>query len=162
MNISWALSLSSTHHTHTHPQTHAVAKQHDNSPHFGLLSCEASHCRAARSPFLPSLIASPPCVIHFAPSEAGGATGRGPFVLPVFHYAARDCAEAIEVMTWVLHLENHFHIPQQRVVMIAFDKRQSKLHHLFPECSSVQTSWGEEGRRGARRRRLRLREADAG
>lgn len=66
--------------------------------------------------------------------------------MPLFHYAACDCAEAIEVMTWVLHLENHFHIPQQRVVMIAFDKRQSKLHHLFPECSSVQTSWGERGK----------------
>lgn len=32
-------------------------------------------------------------------------------------------------MTWVLHLGNHFHIPQKRVVMIAFDNRQSKLHH---------------------------------
>lgn len=40
-----------------------------------------------------------------------------------------DSAEAIEVMTWVLHLENHFHIPQKRAVMIAFDNRQSKLHH---------------------------------
>lgn len=40
-----------------------------------------------------------------------------------------DSSEAIEVMTWVLHLGNHFHIPQKRAVMIAFDNRQSKLHH---------------------------------
>lgn len=40
-----------------------------------------------------------------------------------------DSTEAIEVMTWVLHLGNHFHIPQKRAVMIAFDNRQSKLHH---------------------------------
>lgn len=160
MNISLASSFSLT-HTHTSCTHTYMYKQHDDSPHFGLLSHEASHCRAARSPLSPSLISPPPCVIHFASPEAGGATGRGPFVLPLFHYAACDCAKAIEVMTWVLHLENHFHIPQQRVVMIAFDKRQSKLHHLFPECSSVQTSWGEEGRRRAKRGRRGLRAADA-
>lgn len=32
-----------------------------------------------------------------------------------------DSADAIEVMTWVLHLGNHFHILQKRAVMIAFD-----------------------------------------
>lgn len=30
--------------------------------------------------------------------------------------------------------------------MIAFDKRQSKLHHLFPECSSAQNLVGGRGK----------------
>jgi len=40
-----------------------------------------------------------------------------------------DGAATTEVMTWVLHLENHFHIPEIQAIMIAFDNRQSKLHH---------------------------------
>lgn len=40
-----------------------------------------------------------------------------------------DSTMTIEVMTWVLHLGNHFHIRQKQAVMIAFDNRQSKLHH---------------------------------
>lgn len=40
-----------------------------------------------------------------------------------------DSTMTIEVMTWVLHLGNHFHIRQKQAEMIAFDNRQSKLHH---------------------------------
>lgn len=39
-----------------------------------------------------------------------------------------DGSAAIEVMTWALHLGNHFHIQPKRAVMIAFDNQQSKRH----------------------------------
>ena len=56
-------------------------------------------------------------------------------------------------MTWVLHLGNHFHIPQKRAVMIAFDNRQSKLHHP-PRVLLYAILWrkGKRGGRGVRGR----------
>lgn len=70
-----------------------------------------------------SLISPLLCVFHSVLFELGGT-----FVC-LFLLHLSDSTEAIEVMTWVLHLGNHFHIPQKRAVMIAFDNRQSKLHH---------------------------------
>lgn len=65
----------------------------------------------------------------------------------LFLFHLSDSTEAIEVMTWVLHLGNHFHIPQKRVVMIAFDNRQSKLHHP-PRVLLCAILWRKRKRRG--------------
>lgn len=39
-----------------------------------------------------------------------------------------DGSVAVEVMTWALHVGNHFHIQPKWAVMIAFDNQQSKRH----------------------------------
>lgn len=55
--------------------------------------------------------------------------GRWAHLFASFYYIFGDGAVTTEVMTWVSHLGNHFHIPEKRAIMIAFDNWQSKLHH---------------------------------
>lgn len=69
------------------------------------------------------------CCVLFTVFCLSWVGGEASTFVCLFLLHLSDSTEAIEVMTWVLHLGNHFHIPQKRAVMIAFDNRQSKLHH---------------------------------
>lgn len=94
---------------------------------------------------LPSLICPLLCVILFVLSEQGGLKASTFVCLFLLHLS--DSTEAIEVMTWVLHLGNHFHILQKRAVMIAFDNRQSKLHQP-PRVLLCAILWRKRKARG--------------
>lgn len=84
-----------------------------------ILGSEAWHCRHL----------SRRCCVLFTLFCLSWAGWEASTFVCLFLLHLSDSTEAIEVMTWVLHLGNHFHIPQKRAVMIAFDNRQSKLHH---------------------------------
>lgn len=103
-----------------------------------------------RGPVLPSPISPLQCVIHNVLFELGGLWEASTFVCRFLLHLS-DSTEAIEVMTWVLHLGNHFHILQKQAVMIAFDKRQSKLHHP-PRVLLHTILWRKRKRGGSRLR----------
>lgn len=109
--------------------TRGQQKQHDQDLILvgGLFPCKTFHS-GQWGRLLPPLISPSPRVIHSVLFRAGWAE-RQAHLFASFYYISGDSGEAIEVMTLVLHLGNHFHIPQKRAIMIAFDNQQSKLHH---------------------------------